>query len=378
MKTEYPCLIKKKVSDLMPSDYNPRTITDEAIGRLTKSLAELGNLQPITWNARTGRIVGGHQRLKCYQAMGKKEVEVWAVDLSEDKEKAANLALNKLAGEFDPLRLKDLVEQLDTGGMDLEITGFSMEELGEMMSMAPPEIVEDEVPEPPADPVTKQGDLWILGEHQLLCGDSTKTENIKNLFNGKNCEAVITDPPYGTGIVASSGLGNSKVPMNLLGDHDTSLARAAFKTWQPFAGVQIWWGANYYSDVLPGSSSWAVWDKDHHGMTFADAELAYVSTGGPTRVFRHAWSGNHRASEQNTKREHPTQKPVALYSWIFNTWASNLVLIADPFLGSGTTLIAAEQLGRKCYGMEISPAYCDVIVKRWETLTGKKAKLCKS
>ena len=133
MSEKYPKLLIKKLSDLAPAKYNPRKITDEALGRLTKSLAELGNLQPITWNAKTGNIVGGHQRLKCYQAMGKEEVEVWAVWLDEAKEKAANVALNKLSGEFEFGMLKDLIEEIDTGEIDLEITGFSLEDLGELM-----------------------------------------------------------------------------------------------------------------------------------------------------------------------------------------------------------------------------------------------------
>jgi len=130
---KYPCILTKKISELSPAKYNPRKISDEAIGRLTKSLAEFGNIQPITWNARTGNLVGGHQRLKVFQAMGKDEVEVWAVDLDEKKEKAANIALNKLAGEFDLPALKDILEDLDTGEMDLEITGFGMEEIGKLM-----------------------------------------------------------------------------------------------------------------------------------------------------------------------------------------------------------------------------------------------------
>ena len=136
---KYPCLRTKKIAEISPAQYNPRTISDESLGRLTKSLAEFGNIQPITWNSRTGNVVGGHQRLKVYQAMGKTEVEVWAVDLSEQKEKAANIALNKLSGEFDLPMLKDILEEIDTGDLDIEITGFSMEEVGNMMTAFHPE-----------------------------------------------------------------------------------------------------------------------------------------------------------------------------------------------------------------------------------------------
>ena len=139
---KYPCLISKKISELSPAKYNPRTISSDSLGRLTKSLSELGNLQPITWNAKTGNIVGGHQRLKCYLALGKDEVEVWAVWLDDAQEKAANIALNKLSGEFDMPKLKDILEEIDVGEIDVDITGFSLEEISKMMEASMPEETE--------------------------------------------------------------------------------------------------------------------------------------------------------------------------------------------------------------------------------------------
>jgi ParB-like chromosome segregation protein Spo0J len=139
---KYPCLISKKISELSLAKYNPRTISSDSLGRLTKSLSELGNLQPITWNAKTGNIVGGHQRLKCYLALGKDEVEVWAVWLDEAQEKAANIALNKLSGEFDMPKLKDILEEIDVGEIDVDITGFSLEEISKMMEASMPEETE--------------------------------------------------------------------------------------------------------------------------------------------------------------------------------------------------------------------------------------------
>jgi len=139
---KYPCLVSKKISELSPAKYNPRTISSDSLGRLTKSLSELGNLQPITWNAKTGNIVGGHQRLKCYSALGKDEVEVWAVWLDEAQEKAANIALNKLSGEFDMPKLKDILEEIDVGEIDVDITGFSLEEISKMMEASMPEETE--------------------------------------------------------------------------------------------------------------------------------------------------------------------------------------------------------------------------------------------
>jgi len=136
----YPCLKKIKLSEIKGADYNPRKISNEALGRLTKSLSELGDLQPITVNVRTGNtIIGGHQRFKIYQAMGREEIDVWLVDLSEEKEKAANLALNNMAGEFDTEALKDLLEDIDTSQIDLQLTGFSDENLKSLMSATIPD-----------------------------------------------------------------------------------------------------------------------------------------------------------------------------------------------------------------------------------------------
>lgn len=136
----YPCLKKIKLSEIKGADYNPRKISNEALGRLTKSLAELGDLQPITVNIRTGNtIIGGHQRYKIYQAMGREEIDVWLVDLSEEKEKAANLALNNMAGEFDTESLKDLLEDIDSSQIDLQLTGFSDENLKNLMSATIPD-----------------------------------------------------------------------------------------------------------------------------------------------------------------------------------------------------------------------------------------------
>lgn len=400
---KYPCLLTKKISEISPAKYNPRKISDEAMGRLTKSLAEFGNIQPITWNARTGNVVGGHQRLKVYQAMGKTEVEVWAVDLDEQKEKAANIALNKLAGEFDLPALKDILQDIDTGEIDLEITGFGMEEIAEMMEEAHPEVTEDEVPEVPVNAITKPGDLWILGEHRLLCGDSTSEADVSRLMNGEKADMVFTDPPYGMKLNADysgmkseifkGGLGGKKYD-NIKGDHNdftNELINTIFSNFSDVKEVFIW-GADYFAELLQNRNdgSWIVWDKrannndnleedkssdKMYGSTF---ELCWSKSKHKREIARVKWAGIFGMPSQDTKgRVHPTQKPIELVNWFIKKWGNELYLIADLYLGSGTTLIAAEQLGRKCYGMEISPNYCDVIVKRWENLTGKKATLAK-
>jgi len=363
--------------DLDPA--NVRQHDEKNLAAIKSSLKRFGQQKPIVVDPK-GIVIAGNGTLTAARALGWDRIRIVRTQLEGSEATAYAIADNRTAelATWDDDALMQQLSALDLEDSALvEAAGFSAAELEGMVDglLGEKELNEDEVPEVPEDPITQPGDLWILGDHRLLCGDSMNDQDVDRLMAGLSADAVVTDPPYGTGISASKGLGNSKVPMRLVGDEDASLARDAFEFWSKKSDAQIWWGANYYSDVLPGVSSWAVWDKDHHGMTFADAELAYVSMGGPVRVFRHAWSGNHRASERDTVRQHPTQKPVALYVWIFETWGESFHLIADPFLGSGTTLIAAEQLGRRCFGMEISPQYCDVIVERWENLTGRKAEL---
>jgi DNA modification methylase len=395
---KYPCLLTKKISEISGAKYNPRKISDEAMGRLTKSLAEFGNIQPITWNARTGNVVGGHQRLKVYKAMGKTEVDVWAVDLDEQKEKAANIALNKLSGEFDMPMLKDILEEIDTGDLDMEITGFGMDEIALMMEDAHPEVTEDEVPEVPVDAITKLGDLWLLGEHRVLCGDSTSEADVSRLMNGVKAEMMFTDPPYGvdySGGIQFNKNGEAKTNNRekLKNDNSTQI----YYDFLPVAisatdgPCYMWFADSKARDVYNALydnkceiHALIIWHKTN--ATYAAMNAQYKQRHEPCLYFKPKgstlrWRGETtEATIWNQDRDgindlHPTQKPVALASKAIRNHESKSVL--DLFCGSGSTLIAAEQLGRKCYGMEISPNYCDVIVKRWENLTGKKATLAK-
>jgi len=395
---KYPCLLTKKISEISGAKYNPRKITDEAMGRLTKSLAEFGNIQPITWNARTGNVVGGHQRLKVYKAMGKTEVDVWAVDLDEQKEKAANIALNKLSGEFDMPMLKDILEEIDTGDLDMEITGFGMDEIALMMEDAHPEVTEDEVPEVPVDAITKSGDLWLLGEHRVLCGDSTSEEDVSRLMNGEKADMVFTDPPYGVNY--DGGHATDKRREKLKNDNSTLIYDDSvpnmFKHSKDEAALYLWFAATKSLQVLQVLQvlqannyvirSWLIWNKNQ--AQFGAIGAQYKQKHEPCLYcFKKGqspyWNGpNNEVSVWDEKRSrinefHPTQKPVELSGRALANSCPASGLVLDLFLGSGATLIGAEQTKRKCYGMEISPNYCDVIVKRWENLTGKKATLAK-
>ena len=193
---------KIPIDQINPTAYNPRKDLqpgDPEYEKLKRSMQEFGYVEPIVWNKRNGNIVGGHQRYKVLLDMGMREVDCVVVDLDEKKEKALNLALNKIQGDWDYEKLKDLLQELDTGELDLELTGFDMGEIEDLIAQlhVPEEIVEDEVPEPPEEPITKPGDLWILGRHRLLCGDATKKEDVDRLMDGKKADSLITDPPYG-------------------------------------------------------------------------------------------------------------------------------------------------------------------------------------
>jgi len=392
---KYPCLLTKKISEISSAKYNPRKITDEAMGRLTKSLAEFGNIQPITWNVRTGNVVGGHQRLKVYKAMGKTEVDVWAVDLDEQKEKAANIALNKLSGEFDMPMLKDILEEIDTGDLDMEITGFGMDEIALMMEDAHPEVTEDEVPEVPIDAITKPGDLWLLGEHRVLCGDSTSEADVSRLMNGEKADMVFTDPPYGVNY--DGGHATDKRREKLKNDNSTLIYDDSvpnmFRHSKDESALYLWFAATKSLQVLQVLQannyvirSWLIWNKNQ--AQFGAIGAQYKQKHEPCLYcFKKGqspyWNGpNNEVSVWDQQRSrinefHPTQKPVELSARALANSCPASGLVLDLFLGSGATLIGAEQTKRKCYGMEISPNYCDVIVKRWENLTGKKATLAK-
>ncbi|MFZ2538096.1 MAG: ParB N-terminal domain-containing protein [Oscillospiraceae bacterium] len=181
----------KSINDLILADYNPRKDLqpgDPEYEKLKKSILEFDYVEPIIWNQRTGRIVGGHQRLKVLQELGRIEVEVSVVDLPEDKEKALNLALNKISGDWDLPRLKDLLEELNTGAFDMDLTGFDVSELEEVLSQFEdfPEVFDDDFDvaaevEKIIEPVTKPGDIWLLGRHRVMCGDATVQADIEKL-----------------------------------------------------------------------------------------------------------------------------------------------------------------------------------------------------
>jgi len=360
-------------SKLKTSPSNPRAIREPAMEKLMRSIAEdpeLMQARPLIVNDKM-EVLAGNQRLRACIALKWPTVPCVVVDWDEAKQRRAMIKDNVSAGEWDQDMLANEweVEELKDMGLDLD-----WDEPEETEGLTDP----DDVPEVPEEPTTKPGDLWILGEHRLLCGDSTKAEDVERLMDGATADALVTDPPYGIKYSGKGQKGKAKANNfgQILGDGSTTAARDVYtatrKTKYPF---ECWWGANYYCDILEGERSWIVWNKEVVGENYSAAELAWTNQEGRTRMFTHQWHGMIKASEQGQARMHPTQKPVELFVWLVNEF--ELSFLYDPFLGSGSTLIAAEKTGRKCYGMELDPKYCDVIVKRWEDFTGKKAELWK-
>ena len=367
------------VSNLIFAEYNPRELTKDQHQDLKDSITRFGFVDPLIVNTNKERkniLVGGHQRLKIAKELGYKDVPCVEVDLTPDKEKELNVRLNKNTGQWDWDALAnhfDVGELIDWGFNEDELQFNEPKEINGL-------IEDDDVPEV-EESITKKGDLWILGEHRLLCGDATKKEDVERLMDGQKVDMVFTDPPYG---IKHNGKGiKGKTDGNdfgqILNDNDILVAVSVFNMCVEnyFDSTLIFWGANYYCQSIPNGYGWLVWDKEKEGNVFSGAELAFVNKGVRLDVFRHLWHGMIKGSEQGQKRIHPTQKPIALAEWSFSNYGNPKVVL-DVFLGSGSTLIACEKTNRKCYGMEIDTNYCDVIVKRWEDYTGNKAERIKN
>jgi DNA modification methylase len=254
-------------------------------------------------------------------------------------------------------------------GFDLELTGFDLDEIKELLV---PSVIdgltdEDAVPDVPINPVTRVGDIWILGQHRLMCGNSTMLHDVERLMNGVNPDCIHTDPPYGMNAVSKSSVLKKNYKQDILGDDTPDVAKDAFRLiygMYPDA-KQIWWGANYYCSVLPDSECWLVWDKNNGQSDQTDCELAWANFRSVVRQFTLA--------SEKTNRVHPTQKPVALMEWILKRFNLSVKTVADFFGGSGSTLIAAEKHGAQAFIMEFDPRFVDVIIKRWQDFTGKIA-----
>ena len=353
-----------KLSQIKRNPNNPRILKDDKFKKLVKSIKDFPqmlDIRPIVVNDDM-IVLGGNMRLKACKEAGLKEVPVIKVkDLTEEQQREFIVKDNVGFGEWDWELLANEwdYEQLEDWGLDLEFD--KIEEDNEGLTD------EDDVPELAEEPVSKEGDIWLLGDHRVMCGDSTNAQHIETLMNGIKPDLIHTDPPYGMNAVSKSGVLSKNYKTDILGDDNADIAKDSFNliySLYPEA-KQIWWGANYYSSALPDSECWLVWDKNNGESDQTDCELAWANFRSVVRQFTQA--------SEKTNRVHPTQKPVSLMEWIIKRFKLNANTIADYFGGSGSTLIAGEKHNIQSFIMEYDPKFVDVIIKRWQDFTGKDA-----
>ena len=328
-------------------------------------------------------IVEGHGRLIACKELGYTEVPIIRLDhLSNEERKAYTLAHNKLTmnSDFDLDILNDELD--DILNIDMSDFGFDLD----LEDEEEKEIIEDEVPEVPEEPKAKLGDIYQLGNHRLMCGDSTKEEDVAKLMNGVKADMVFTDPPYGMSLDTNY----SKLPSHLkngnrdyskiIGDNEDftpSLITTIFDNFNNCNEIFIF-GADYFAELLQdkNNGSWLVWDKrveeKFDRMIGSAFELCWSKNKHKREIIR--CNNTLYSGEQDAQNKvHPTQKPIKVITWILDKYSKENDLIVDIYGGSGSTLIACEQLNRKCYMMELDPHYIDVIIQRWENFTGEKA-----
>jgi DNA modification methylase len=381
------------VTDLHNDPANVRKHGEQNLAAIKASLARFGQQKPIVVNA-DGVVIAGNGTLMAARALGWRTIKAVRTNLAGADATAFAIADNRTAelAEWDEAALH---QQLAAIAIDdeelLAATGFDEKELAKLAAAAAPEVTEDEVPETPADPITQPGDLWLLGKHRLLCGDSTKAEDVERLMDGQRADLMLTDPPYNVDYTGKTK-DALKVANDSMGDTDfrkflASCFKAAFDSLKPGASFYVFHadseGYNFRGAVKDCGQvvrQCLIWTKDVLVMGRQDYQWQHEPClYGWKEGAAHGWYSDRKQTtllrfDRPTRSEdHPTMKPVAMFAYLMGNSTAPQGLAYDPFLGSGTTLIAAEQLGRTCYGMEISPAYCDVIVKRWETLTGQKA-----
>ena len=360
MQIEY-----RKIREIKPYGKNPRK-NDASVKYVAQSIKDFGFKVPIVVD-KDGVIIAGHTRYKAANSLGLTEVPVIvAEDLSDAQVKAYRLADNKV-GEFSEWDIDLLAEELQ------DLSDFDMESLGfDGLKIPGEEVIEDDYElELPEEPKAKRGQVYKLGNHRLMCGDSTFVDDVQKLVGGVQIDFVNCDPPYGMNAVSNSGVLKETYGTDIMNDGDNRVAIESFNLCQTMFknAKQVWWGANYYTECLPSSECWIVWDKANGSSDQTDCELAWANFRSVVRQFT-------MASEKKN-RIHPTQKPCKLLKEIFDKFdkKGSLYNVIDLFGGSGFTMMTCEQMGKISFTMELDPRFVDAIITRWEQFTGKKAEL---
>lgn len=384
--------VRMALAELAPADYNPRKISAKAMAGLKASLTRFGELGGIVYNKRTGHLVGGHQRVKALLALGETHAEVRVVDLPISEEKAANLALNHhgIGGEWDDallaVVLDDVKRDLPTAFEELQLAdiiadaGLADDAAdGGTDGLTDP----DDVPEELPDPVTRAGDVWVMGAHRIICGDSTDDATAASAMDGMQCDSLMFDPPWDAGLGVPRGAWKNTIAMC-----DGQRAGDVVRLFGAPAWVFVWdCGACWYTPGRPlKRTKLALWFGDvksynYDGAHYGDpGEAKTASNSRGTYEYVPDPRGKHlsdlfakQLSSMHASGEHRHEKPCDWVRMLIGCCTTGDLF--DPFAGSGVSVIACEQLGRRCAAIELSPDHVDAAVRRWEMFTGKDATL---
>lgn len=383
---------KKHIDTLLPADYNPRKdlkAGDPEYEKLKRSIEQFGYVEPVIWNKATERIVSGHQRIKVLREMGLESLDCVVVELSEEREKALNIAMNKISGEWDKDKLALLITELQAEDLDISLTGFDPAEIDDLFKDTLADGVHDDdfdVNEELKNPAfSKAGDLWKLGRHRLVCGDSTKAETYELLMAGSKANLVVTDPPYNVnyegraGKIKNDHLANDTF-LQFLQDSFTNIARNMADDASIYVFHADTEGLNFrkaFSEAGFYLSGTCIWKKQSLVLGRSPYQWQHEPVlFGWKKKGKHLWYTGRKEStiwefdKPRRNKDHPTMKPVPLLAYpIMNSSMSN-TLVLDPFGGSGSTLIACEQTERQCATIELDEKYCDVIINRYIGLVG--------
>ena len=376
------------IEELAQDAHNFNKGTDEGRALMERSLQELGAGRSILID-KHGNIIAGNKtqeaaikagikKVRVIETTGDELVAVKRTDVDIDSAKGRELALvdnlstqvNLAWDEAELESISDQVEGFDPGDFGWTPPDVADVPTGESDNKKESDVTEDDFnPEEVHETKVKTGEIWSLGAHRLMCGDSTKPDDLKRLLGEVTPDLIYTDPPYGMNAVSNSGVLKEKYKTDIHGDDDNTIAIAAFKMCQSMFpdARQVWWGANYYTECLPSSECWLVWDKNNGMSDQTDCELAWANFRSVVRQFTMV--------SEKTNRIHPTQKPCKLFGDIVVRMKKNETYnnVLDLFGGSGSTMIACEQMGITSFTMEYDPHFCTEIIARWEKLTGQKA-----
>ena len=377
---------KFRLDELHPADYNPRVELkpgDKEFEKLKKSIGKFGVVELIVVNtANNNTVVSGHQRLNVLKAMGKKEATCLVVELNEEDERSLNIAMNKINGEWDIPKLATLLEQIKDMGR-LADTGFDPEEADVVFSKVHDKKVKEDNfdidSELKQKTFSKEGDMWLIGKHRVVCGDSTGEEVYTRLMDGQKANMVLTDPPYGVDVEETAGkIKNDNLPDAEFHDFLLSAFRCMHANLDDEGSIYVWHAdtkgrifREAYEEAGFYLSGCCIWKKN--ALVLGRSPYQWIHEPclyGWKKGGTHKWFGDRKQvtvweyDKPKSSPDHPTTKPVALMAYPMKNSTTANGIVLDPFLGSGSTLIACMEMGRVCRGIELDPKFVDVIVKR--------------